>query len=94
MLSSENTASLNVKYDEDVPVSVLHGIEDSSDLQELEECKNMLIKESERCTEFATCLKSIAKKYEIDPEIIIKTILFYDLRPIIESNILENVWDF
>lgn len=80
--------------DEEVPVGVLLGIEDDSELQELEECKDMLLKESLKCIEFETCLKNIARKYEISPEIIIKTILFFDLRPQIESNILENKWDF
>lgn len=80
--------------DEEVSACVLSSIVDDSILQELEECKNMLLKESLRCTDLEKCLKNISQKYEIEPNIIIKTIIFYDLKPQIEANILENKWDF
>lgn len=80
--------------DEDIPDSVLTDIAADDTIKELEECKNMILKESERCTEFETCLRNIARKYEVDPGIIVKTIIFYDLRPDIELNILNNKWDF
>lgn len=74
--------------------AVLDDIEDDGMLQELEECRDMLIKECEKCTEFSSCLLNIAKKYGIEPEIIIKTVMFYDLRPQMEQIILNNKWDF
>lgn len=77
-----------------LPPGVLHSIEDTSEFSELEECRDMLIKESLRCTNLETCLKNIAKKYEMDPSVIIKTITVFSLLPQIEQNILENVWDF
>lgn len=79
---------------DEIPASVIHEIEDECELQELEDCRQLLLKESLRCTEFETCLLNIAKKYEIEPRIIIKTVIFYDLRPQIEANILDNKWDF
>lgn len=80
--------------DEEIPASAIHNIEDESELAELEECRDMLLKECERCIRFDTCLLNIVKKYELDPSIIIKTIIFFDLRPILEQKILENKWDF
>lgn len=74
--------------------AALEDIEDESLLMELEECKSMIIKESEKCTDFAACLRNIQKKYEIDPDLIVKTILFFDLQPQIEDNIQKNKWDF
>lgn len=79
---------------EDVPDGVLGSLVDESNLQELEECKNMLLKESLKCSDFEKCLKNIARKYEMEPNLIIKTIVFYDLKPQIEANILDNKWDF
>lgn len=80
--------------DEEVPQGVLSNIEDESNLQELEECKQMILKESLKCTDFSKCLKNIARKYEVEPNIIIKTVVFFDLKPQIEANILANKWDF
>lgn len=80
--------------DEEVPSGVLSSIEDESNLQELEECKQMILKESLKCTDFAKCLKNIARKYEVEPNTIIKTVVFFDLKPQIEANILANKWDF
>lgn len=77
-----------------LPPNVIHDIEDPNELQELEECRNTLIKESLRCYDFAKCLRGVSEKYELSPDIIIKTIIFYDLRPEIEKNIQNNVWDF
>jgi len=39
-------------------------------------------------------LKNIARKYEMEPNLIIKTVVFYDLKPQIDANILANKWDF
>lgn len=80
--------------DDDVPDGILSSLVDESILQELEECKNMLLKESLKCSDFEKCLKNIARKYEMEPNLIIKTIVFYDLKPQLEANILENKWDF
>lgn len=79
---------------ETLPPSFLEDIEDDSLLQELEECRELILKESERCVEFDTCLRNIAAKHEIDPNIIIKTVMFYELIPQIKNNILHNKWDF
>lgn len=79
---------------DEVPEGVLGSLVDSSILGELEECKDLLLKESLKCTDFEKCLKNIAKKHEIEPSIIIKTVVFYDLKPKIDANILANKWDF
>ena len=72
----------------------VHEVQDNSELQELEYCRQLLLKESLRCVEFSSCLLNIARKYEISPHIIIKAIIFFDLKPQIEANILNNKWDF
>lgn len=79
---------------ETIPVDISLNIEVDNTIQELEECRDMLVKESLKCSDFDNCLRSIARKYDIDPDIIIKTIMFYDLRPVIEENIWHNLWDF
>ena len=79
---------------EEVPEGVLSSLVDESNLQELEECKNMLLKESLKCSDFEKCLNNIARKYEMEPNLIITTVVFYDLKPQIDANILANKWDF
>lgn len=79
---------------ETLPLSVLEDLEDSDILLELEECKEMLLKESKICTDLEKCLLKISERNGVDPDIIVKTIVFYDLMPTLEETIRQNIWDF
>lgn len=79
---------------EDLSPAVLNDLKEDETIQELEECRDLLLKESTKCVDFAKCLRNIASKYEIAPDTIIKTVMFFDLQPAIEENIRKNVWDF
>lgn len=61
---------------------------------ELFETREILIKEATKCLDFEKCLRRVKEKHDLSTDLIIETIMFFDMQEQLKTIINQNRWDF